>query len=199
MQSSTGASCTRSVSTSLLFSSPYADVLRFVDMSTQRLALRRHDTSDEAALVRPLLALMQEHRLDFHGAFRTLCAFRPRGTDEERDALIARILEHASEPERLDRAAAEEAWRTWLAKYAVRIESERDEWVPDAEGKEKTEIDAEVDVAREAAARAANPRFVLRQWMLEEVIKKVEGDPESGRRILGKVLKVSRLLRMGCE
>jgi uncharacterized protein YdiU (UPF0061 family) len=35
-----------------------------------------------------------------------------------------------------------------------------------------------------------NPRFVLRQWVLEEVIAKVEEDAVSGRRILAKVLKV---------
>jgi len=36
-----------------------------------------------------------------------------------------------------------------------------------------------------------NPRFVLRQWVLEEVIKKVEKDPDSGKKILGKVLQMA--------
>ena len=49
-----------------------------------------------------------------------------------------------------------------------------------------------LDAARERAARAANPRFVLRQWVLEEVIKKVEEDMDNGKRILAKVLQVRR-------
>lgn len=47
------------------------------------------------------------------------------------------------------------------------------------------------EAAREKAARDANPRFVLRQWVLEEVIRKVEEDAVSGRRVLRKVLQVS--------
>ncbi|KAI5988798.1 hypothetical protein EDD15DRAFT_2531626 [Pisolithus albus] len=36
------------------------------------------------------------------------------------------------------------------------------------------------------AAMAANRRFVPRQWLLEEVIKKVEHDPATGKRVLGR-------------
>ena len=68
----------------------------------------------------------------------------------------------------------------WLKTYAVRIESEASEW----------EGEGDIDVARERASRAANPRFILRQWVLEEVIKKVEGDMDNGKRILAKVLQV---------
>ena len=47
-----------------------------------------------------------------------------------------------------------------------------------------------MDKEREAAGKAANPRFILRQWLLEEVIKKTEKDSLSGRRVLAKVLHV---------
>jgi len=43
---------------------------------------------------------------------------------------------------------------------------------------------------REEEMRGANPRFVLRQWVLEEVIKRVDEDWESGKGILAKVLEV---------
>ncbi|KIK24010.1 hypothetical protein PISMIDRAFT_10450 [Pisolithus microcarpus 441] len=33
---------------------------------------------------------------------------------------------------------------------------------------------------------APNPRFVLRQWLLEEVTKYVEGDPATGKHVFGK-------------
>jgi uncharacterized protein YdiU (UPF0061 family) len=43
---------------------------------------------------------------------------------------------------------------------------------------------------REIFMRGVNPRFVLRQWVLEEVIKKCEQDPYKGKRILAKVMEV---------
>ena len=82
-----------------------------------------------------------------------------------------------------ERDAASKQWRSWLEKYAARIESEKDEWVgADSEGDWQTQ--------RENAARLANPRFVLRQWVLEEVIAKVEAGTDSGRSVLAKVMQV---------
>lgn len=71
-------------------------------------------------------------------------------------------------------------WVEWLKIYSKRIEEERDEW---------SEYGDWI-LAREQAGRNANPRFVLRQWVLEEVIKKVEDDHVSGKRLLAKVLEV---------
>jgi uncharacterized protein YdiU (UPF0061 family) len=81
----------------------------------------------------------------------------------------------------MDHAKATSDWMAWFEKYSERVLSERDEWSPE---------DANWDAEREKASKAANPRFVLRQWALEEVIKKVEEDAESGKKILGKVLQV---------
>ena len=38
--------------------------------------------------------------------------------------------------------------------------------------------------------KSVNPRFVLRQWLLEEVIKKVEEDSKTGKQVLAKVFQV---------
>ncbi|KAH9856470.1 hypothetical protein C2E23DRAFT_865906 [Lenzites betulinus] len=151
-----------------------------------RLALRRVDADDEARVVRPLLDLLREHRLDFHGAFRRLARGFTPGVARDAGALeefVGGVLALSAEPERLDRARAEVEWRAWLEGYAARIESERELWEDGGEG--------DVDAKRTAAAEGANPRFVLRQWLLEEVIKKVEADPESGKRVLGKVLHMA--------
>lgn len=142
---------------------------------------------------------MKDHRLDFHGTFRRLASFRPSllqsplhvdgapasapqpNTAEGQSPLehfLSGVLSGTPEPERLDRAQAVREWRAWLEAYAARIGGERGEWGADA------------DAEREAAMRSANPRFVLRQWVLEEVIQRVERDPESGKRVLAKVLKV---------
>jgi uncharacterized protein YdiU (UPF0061 family) len=94
------------------------------------------------------------------------------------ESLITKLLAATPDPQRLDHGKATSDWLAWLDKYARRIASEREEW------------GSNVDEEREKAARAANPRFVLRQWVLEEVIKKVEQDADSGKRVLAKVMHV---------
>ncbi|EIW84072.1 UPF0061-domain-containing protein [Coniophora puteana RWD-64-598 SS2] len=161
-----------------------------------RLGLRRQEGSDQTQLVQPLLSIMESWKMDFHATFRRLAYFRPamvraRDTDGSGDALegfVKELLGGVSETGPMyDAGRATEEWLVWLDKYARRIESERDEWAIGA----GLDSEGEVDAAREKAARSANPRFVLRQWVLEEVIKKVEGDHESGKRILGKVMQMA--------
>jgi len=162
----------------------YAMLLR------RRLALRHVDPSDQRTLFQPLLDMMETQGLDFHGTFRKLAFFRPGmlkgdGIDGAGalEAFIAGLLSGTPEPERLDSGKATEEWLAWLDTYAARIESERKtgEWAE--------EVD--FDEARKKAGLSANPRFVLRQWLLEEVIKKVELDPETGKHILAKVMKMA--------
>ncbi|KAI6108204.1 hypothetical protein F5141DRAFT_1121519, partial [Pisolithus sp. B1] len=154
----------------------------------RRLALCRVDPSDQRTIFQPLLDMMENHRLDFHGTFRKLAFFRPnilRGDDGSGatalEGLIAELLKGTPEPERLDTGKATEEWLAWLETYASRIESE----------KTSGEWGEEFDELRERAALAANPRFVLRQWLLEEVIKKVEGDPVTGKHVLAKVMQMA--------
>lgn len=72
----------------------------------------------------------------------------------------------------------------WLQEFSKRIEQDRENW-----------NDSPNDWlnARKIEARKCNPRFVLRQWVLEEVIKKVDEDYITGKRILAKVLEVRKL------
>jgi len=81
----------------------------------------------------------------------------------------------------MEREKAVKDLTEWLEMFAKRIESERHEWA----------VYEDMDVEREREAKAANPRFVLRQWVLEEVIRKVEQDADSGKRVLAKVLEMS--------
>ena len=167
---------------------------------SQRLGLRRIDVDDESKLARPLLELMKDHRLDFHGTFRRLCAFRPSFASPAPSStptttleeFVESILTLTPEPERLDAPNARNEWLAWLRAYAARIESESDLWDAGKEGYDK-------DAERERAMRAANPRFVLRQWVLEEVIRRVEADSESGKRVLAKVLQVSTAFGLFCR
>lgn len=154
----------------------------------KRLALRRKEETDQSEIFQPLLDLMEEQKLDFHGTFRKLCFLQPgllTGDGSERpgklESFIGGLLGGSSEADRLDHASATERWLSWLEKYAARIEGDAPEWTGEDDH----------HAARERDARAANPRFVLRQWLLEEVIEKVEKDHATGKRILAKVLQMA--------
>ncbi|KAF9236723.1 hypothetical protein BU15DRAFT_89018 [Melanogaster broomeanus] len=157
------------------------------------------EKTDQSRIFQPLLDLMEEQKLDFHGTFRKLSFFQPgtlTGDNGERqstlESFIGGLLSGSAEADRLDHATATEQWLGWLDKYAARIEAEAPEWV------------GEVDyhAAREQAAKAANPRFVLRQWLLEEVIKKVGDGPYHGKAHPRKGLAARTLnlfMKMACS
>jgi len=151
----------------------------------QRLGLRRAEEQDDAVLVQPLLAMLEEQKLDFHLIFRHLTRFRPTLMSSSSDAFIDALISFTSAATGVpERDAASKQWRNWLEKYAARIEREKDEWAgANSEG--------DWQAQREKEARLANPRFVLRQWVLEEVIAKVEAGAESGRSVLGKVMQMA--------
>ncbi|KAK0421477.1 hypothetical protein EV421DRAFT_1283008 [Armillaria borealis] len=133
----------------------------YVRLMRRRLGLRRQDESDESAIIRPLLRTMQDQALDFHGTFRTL----------SRGAVVENLLGvNKDDGFRKD-------WERWVGTYEARIESEKDEWSSQAERLEEM--------------RKANPRFILRQWVLEEVIAKVEKDPDAGKTVMAKVLQMA--------
>ncbi|KAG8682940.1 hypothetical protein FRC11_014152 [Ceratobasidium sp. 423] len=66
----------------------------------------------------------------------------------------------------------------WLEKFAVRIVEDMEEagWSLDE---------------REQSMKSVNPRFVLRQWVLEEVISAVDKDNIAGRGVLVKTLEMA--------
>ncbi|KAH9063867.1 hypothetical protein EDB87DRAFT_1600794 [Lactarius vividus] len=153
----------------------------------QRLGLRRAEEQDDAVLVQPLLAILADQKLDFHLTFRHLTRFRPALLVSSSDtSFIDTLISFTATTGVSERDAASKQWRSWLEKYAARIETEKDEWIDANSGSEGNWL-----AQREKEARLANPRFVLRQWVLEEVIAKVEADAESGRRVLAKVMQMA--------
>ncbi|KAG8747335.1 hypothetical protein FRC10_001514 [Ceratobasidium sp. 414] len=107
--------------------------------------------------------------------------FIPEPTSEHTP--LTSLLVRLTPPELVPPESREKACRdiiAWLEKYAVRILEDRDE------------AGIEVDLAnRERQMRAVNPRFVLRQWVLEEVIAGLDEDAEKGRSVLVKVLDMA--------
>ncbi|CAK5269593.1 unnamed protein product [Mycena citricolor] len=148
----------------------------YAELMRKRLALRTAESTDEAKIVRPLLDLMADQKLDFHGTFRTLCGFSPGMSSDEKDRLVERLQAQAPDMQLVDQAAGSKALRDWLDVYSERVEREADAWGAGD---------------RQAAARNANPRFVLRQWVLEEVIAVVEKDPVRGKQMLAKVMHMA--------
>jgi uncharacterized protein YdiU (UPF0061 family) len=132
-----------------------------------------------------LLALLADHKLDFHLTFRHLTRFRPSLLSSP-DAFIDTLLRFTSTGDVPQVDESSKQWKNWLEKYAARIESEKEGWVGASESSK-----GDWQAQREKEARLANPRFVLRQWVLEEVIAKVEADAQNGRHVLAKVMQVS--------
>lgn len=110
-----------------------------------------------------------------------------------------------------DRPAARADIEKWLSVYADRVLSadERAAW--EAFTVSETERDLEAYgptvkhgehwlAKRETETRRWNPRFVLRQWVLEETIGELEErkDIKERRAVLAKVLDVRHYSSMGC-
>ncbi|KAH8923089.1 UPF0061-domain-containing protein [Atractiella rhizophila] len=136
----------------------------------RRLGISSQKETDFNEIVSPFLDLMEEHALDYHSTFRILCYFHSTTSPTFSD-----FLSHLLPPNRVPsqyQVEAPKKWTTWLEKYERRLAEE----VAGGDG-----------LGRRSAMKSANPRFVLRQWVLEEVIKRVEGGE---RDILNKVLRM---------
>jgi len=131
--------------------------------------------------------MLDSQKLDFHITFRNLLDFDPAWDMKgaEIDVYVARLLTATPDANTVRRDEAIRQWKDWLRKYAERINTEILEglWGDTEKAKEE----------RKESMRLVNPRFVLRQWLLEEVIRRVERDSTSGKRVLAKVLHVCDL------
>lgn len=130
---------------------------------------------------------MENHRLDFHSTFRILSSFKASAIPSEVEDFINRLLAVTPESERLDVDTAKKEWIRWFDVYKQRIQGEHEEAAALGWSLDFSEMESE----RQKSMKSANPRFVLRQWVLEEVIKRVERDSDSGKRVLAKVMHVS--------
>jgi len=155
----------------------------YTEKMCRRLGLRQAEDNDDAVLIKPLLTLLADHKLDFHLTFRHLTRFRPALLSSS-DDFIDTLLRFTSTGDVPRRDEASKQWKDWLEKYAARIEGEKEEWV-------SASSEGDWQAQREKDARLANPRFVLRQWVLEEVIAKVEADAQNGRHVLAKVMQMA--------
>ncbi|QRV75193.1 hypothetical protein RhiJN_03208 [Ceratobasidium sp. AG-Ba] len=110
-------------------------------------------------------------------------ALQPIPEPDVKHTPLTALLARLTPPEIISPGSREKACRdiiAWLETYAVRILEDQ------AEGL------SEVDLAeRESRMRAVNPRFVLRQWVLEELIAGLDENIDKGRSALVKALDMT--------
>lgn len=102
---------------------------------------------------------MADCSLDFTNTFRVLCQFKSTS-----DRHFDRFLDLLLPSERLPSYQAKEArptWTAWLEAYERRL----------AESEKRAELSLN---DRQTRMQTFNPRFTLRQWVLEEAIKRLE-------------------------
>ena len=151
---------------------------------SQRFGLRTSQNDDVPDIIDAFLNILAMHELDFHASFRVLSSFRPSMVHDPAalDAFLAKLADCIpKKPTDTKRDDVKRAAKPWLQTYAERITQEQGSWT----GGEDWEAQRCVEM------RKVNPRFVLRQWVLEETIKKLEeGEGLERRRVLGHILKV---------
>ncbi|GAW09091.1 UPF0061-domain-containing protein [Lentinula edodes] len=159
----------------------------------KRLGLRRSLPTDESRFIQPLLTMMDNHRLDFHRTFRLLSFFKPPSSDNDNAKFIQQLLDNVSPIDRqmVNMDSARKEWDEWLARFKGRIEEDQMFCKDDAGNVASAVSLDDAYELRVKEAKKTNPRFVLRQWVLEEIIKRVESDPEKGKRQLAKVMHMA--------
>ncbi|TXT09014.1 hypothetical protein VHUM_02488 [Vanrija humicola] len=175
------------------------DFIRTVELGEReawgrRFGLRTYQDSDDRDVVTDFLSLLRAHGADFNASLRELSNFEPSkiGDDAYRRAYAKRWVANTTIDLKSDSVMrAEEGITAWLRVYAARVTSaeEKAAWEKDAPDGEWEEI-------RTVAMRAVNPRFVLRQWLLEETIKTVDEalkakDVAGARKVLARVLDLA--------
>lgn len=101
----------------------------------------------------------------------------------------------------IDLPAATKEWLEYLQTYAARINLAEEQVAWKDFAAEDAAHDASWEAAREAHAKQYNPRFVLRQWVLEELISTLQSEakdagnrdleaPTKGREALNKILRM---------
>lgn len=178
----------------------------------------RDEQGDDGRLVKGYLDLLHSNGMDFHTSLRILSTFQPTllSSEEYLDRFTTGLVEATTTsitPAANVRAKAD--LQTWLGTYATRITSskEKEIWESDPAtalseedthnyGSSPSSKAEDWESKRQIYMNKHNPRFILRQWILEETIANLEKmeNIESGRAVLAKVLDVSSpLVSDGCE
>ncbi|RPB12115.1 UPF0061-domain-containing protein [Morchella conica CCBAS932] len=146
----------------------------YIRLMTIRLGLKESQEKDMDELFTPLLELMEKLELDYHHFYRRLSKLPVRKIvselSPEYTGLDVFLQEDGSHGGYTPPQARSQI-TTWLQTYAKRLENEGSE-----------------DDARIERMKAVNPAFVPRNWVLDEIIQRVEKKGE--RDVLNKVMEM---------
>ncbi|KAI7860188.1 hypothetical protein BDC45DRAFT_529807 [Circinella umbellata] len=141
----------------------------------QKLGLKsnKEKASDMNDVVIPLLDWMSEYDIDHHRFFRSLSSYQVTDAGEEKDAethSIEVVPREATKEEE-----SKKALKPWLAIYRHRLLAE----------------DGHLDNGdRQRRMNSVNPRFVLRNWIAQEIIEAFENKEEAeAKQILESALQ----------
>ena len=143
-----------------------------------RLGLKSEQENDFDELFSDLLDTLEALELDFHHFFRRLSSVKlsDLSTLNARKEVASRFFhaEGISNTTSVSEDAAKERVAAWLEKWSKRAEMD---WGSSG------------DSEREQAMKKANPNFIPRSWVLDEIIKKVEkgGDTDVLKRVMRMV------------
>ncbi|KAK9236865.1 hypothetical protein V1525DRAFT_345090 [Lipomyces kononenkoae] len=141
----------------------------------RRLGLTVVKDTDSNGIIDSVLELMKVHKLDFHRFFRHLGSVKLFSADAiTADGIAAVFLtgeRSIGVPSTED--SAESIYKWLIEKYRARLE----------------EDGSTDDEARKSRMNKVNPKFVLRNWILEEVIERVE--KRGDRKVLDHVLHLA--------
>ncbi|KAI5854042.1 hypothetical protein BZA05DRAFT_395485 [Tricharina praecox] len=140
-------------------------------LMAQRMGFKTCKETDMDTMFSPCLDLMQKFELDFHHVFRRLAEVPVRGIDsasEEDNSQLAKSFHYNSIA---DQDGADQAILEFLRSYAARLAEEGVE-----------------DSDRIPAQKKLNPKFVPKNWVLDEIIQRVE--KKGDRQVLKDVMKL---------
>lgn len=129
-----------------------------------KLGIKDLTHAEHLDLVNVFLTIMQDQEVDYSSTFRAL------SSSKDAEVVADRILSHKPVTSFLQ-DSAKDTWLGWLSTYFERVNRDIEAGVW---GDKEHAHDA-----RLRSMRSHNPRFVLRQWVLEECIAKLQAGDHS--------------------
>jgi uncharacterized protein YdiU (UPF0061 family) len=175
-----------------------------LDTDKQRFGLKTFTNADNRDIISDFLTHLHTHRVDFNTSLRHLSTLRPSSSPETIESFTRKMLS-ASIPNPSDEKINEASkdFIPYLKRYCGRISQPEEvsawETAEVEEERKGLKLDGEGwEEKREVEMLRSNPAFVLRQWVLEELISKLEKTGvdgiEEGRKELARVLDVRLFL-----
>jgi uncharacterized protein YdiU (UPF0061 family) len=140
-------------------------------MMNRKLGLQRHDSALDDELISELLTLLPLAETDMTIFFRELSQIGPAQVESADAECLAPLQAAWYRPEAIT-SEQRQRWLNWMRRYAARLR-----------------LDGEADANRVARMHAANPRYVLRNYLAQQAIDRAEQGDASGITELLEVLR----------